>query len=98
MAGELAEGSVFGRWTVVKRVAPAKRSSETYARARVLVRCACGHQQHVFLADLQGGKTRGCKSFRCLIRWEGAREVQRAIGELLAAGAGASSAGGRDGG
>lgn len=68
-------GSIWGRWEVVRRAAPAQRYREPGTRARVLVRCVCGLEQLVFVCDLQSRKTRGCTSLRCRMRWETRREL-----------------------
>lgn len=60
-------GSTWGRWTIIGRARPAKRYGETYARARVVVRCVCGREQPVFVCDLRSGRTAGCRSRRCQI-------------------------------
>lgn len=75
MSARIEIGSKWGRWTVMRRTAPAHRYGERSMRTRVLVRCVCGHEQPVFASDLQARKTGGCKSFRCRIRWEIRREL-----------------------
>lgn len=83
MSGDRIEvGSKWGRWTVVKYVAPAQRYG-SYSRARVRVRCVCGHEQPVFVCDLQSEKTSGCRRAACRSRWSAATDLRKRVIEQL---------------
>ena len=59
-------GKTFGRWTVLKKLPPAKhRPSDTGVRVRYLARCICGLEKPVWIQDLQRGR-RGCRSADCM--------------------------------
>ncbi len=68
-------GKTFDRWTVLKHLPPAKRRDcDNGARARVLVRCACGVEKPMWVQDLQRAVT-GCNSKDCMA---GVRAVKEA--------------------
>lgn len=83
MAERVPIGSTFGRWKVERYAPPAHRAGDAYMRPRVLVRCACGHEQLVFEVDLKRGRTGGCRSSRCREHAK-QRELAQALGLLEA--------------
>ncbi|MGE0785992.1 MAG: hypothetical protein AB7S26_09915 [Sandaracinaceae bacterium] len=60
----------------MKRAAPAARYGESGTRARVYVRCVCGHEQTVFVNDLQAGKSSGCRKGSCSARWTAVTQLR----------------------
>lgn len=62
----------YGRWTVIKRMPPAPRRAcaPTWSRGRVQVRCVCGIEKTVWVEDLIGGRSNGCRSADCRVAWQ----------------------------
>lgn len=84
MSDQIEMGSTWGRWTVVKRIAPAQRYGTSYMRARVRVRCVCGEEKPVFVCDLRSGKTAGCRSRRCQDRYVAAKALRARLDQVIA--------------
>lgn len=94
-ADSVRVGSTWGRWTVLRHAAPAPRYGAGFARARVHVRCVCGHETDVWVCDLQASNgTRGCRSVVCRARFEAAQQLRMRFEALLSD----FLTGGRDGG
>lgn len=75
--------STIGRWTVLRYAQPAKRrANDRGVRARVYVRCVCGREKLLWLEDLLGGRSAGCRSIKCQIRNDTASSLCRMIDEL----------------
>lgn len=80
-----------GRWLVI-RAAPSmqRRPSGDRMRRRVTVRCVCGTEATVFVEDLDGGLSRGCRSNLCRVRHQVAEELKgegaqfKSVGEFSA--------------
>lgn len=86
MADRIETGTTFGRWTVVRRAAPARRSSaESYDRARVVVKCVCGRERYAFEVDLRSARTRGCSSSKCAAKWDAVQGIREVMAGAIAA-------------
>lgn len=86
MADRIEVGATFGRWTVVRRASPARRSSaEAYDRARVVVHCVCGRERYAFEVDLHTGRTQGCSSSKCAAKWEAVQGIREVMAGAIAA-------------
>lgn len=48
-------------------------------RARVLCRCVCGHEQIVWVGDIQRGRSNGCRFAACRHRHEAARALRMTL-------------------
>lgn len=70
-------GSTHGRWTVIRLATPEPRDG--CMRARVLCRCVCGHEQMVWLGDIQRGRSVGCRFASCRHRWEATRALRKVL-------------------
>jgi hypothetical protein len=74
----MSPGERYGRWTVVRHSSPAKaHDSDEGVRARVYVRCVCGHEQTSFAHYLRRGESSGCKARSCKARWEAAQALTK---------------------
>ena len=62
----------------MRMATPAKRDC---MRARVLVRCACGHEQLAWCQEIEADRTTGCRSRVCKARFEAAEELRHAATE-----------------
>ena len=58
-------GERVGRWTVIGEATPALDGQGF--RSRVVVRCRCGETRKIFVRAL--GRSKGCRSRRCLRVW-----------------------------
>jgi hypothetical protein len=74
----------YGRWTVIRAAAPEQRRPSSPAkRARALVVCVCGYRKIVWQDDLHEGRSTGCESRRCMVRYQVVDELMPELSKWM---------------